>query len=116
MQHMSAAAWLDSPWKIVAAVLALVVMSYFLYFIFFRTRTSEADLTMFASLQTELNDRIRQNVLSMVGHYSPPWWYNSHLASIATFGDIDNTPYDREIVSHDDGFSFRKKHFFLSIG
>jgi hypothetical protein len=37
------------------------------------------------------------------GAYTPPWWYNRHIASGVHMGKAPDLPYRREVLHHSDG-------------
>ena len=62
--------------------------------------------TKFASKTTQFNVQLIDNILSKVGHYVPPWWYNLHLGAILPFGASPCLLFDREVYTHPDGTTF----------
>jgi len=59
-----------------------------------------------ASMQTKFNTYFRERLITEVGFYKPPWWYNKHLCTVFSFGADICLRYKREIFSHSDGSLF----------
>lgn len=62
--------------------------------------------TTFAFRRTKFNEHVMQRVLSSVGHYVPPWYYNNHLGTCIPFGATPGLTFEREVYYQSDGSRF----------
>lgn len=87
-----------------ALLLAVLSLAAWLYTTVARYRSARDEYVY--SKQARLCEELVRDIEQKVGPYRPPWWYNSHVASVLSFGFAPQLRYVHESYYHEDGTKF----------
>ena len=64
---------------------------------------------------TDFNKALHENLVSDVGDYHPPFWYNNHLGALISFGGNPNISWEMETLQTKDGNGEFPLHWYPHI-